>query len=51
MWKVRDSDLSGVTDHPEILAVFLSLFMKMPGQNLKLGHGRFLPYPFQFIIH
>jgi hypothetical protein len=24
---------------------------KMMGQYLKLGHDRFLPHPFQFIIH
>jgi hypothetical protein len=30
--------------------VFLSLSKLMLGQRLKLDYGRFLPYPFQFII-
>jgi hypothetical protein len=33
------------------VVVFLSPSRKMSGNILKLGHGRFLPYPFKFIIH
>jgi hypothetical protein len=35
----------------EVLRVLLSPSKQMLGKYLKLGHGRFLPYPFQFIIH
>jgi hypothetical protein len=31
--------------------VFLSRPRKMPRYHLKLGHGRFLPHPFQLFIH
>jgi hypothetical protein len=31
--------------------IFLSPSTKIPGQSLKLGHGRFLPHPLQFVIH
>jgi hypothetical protein len=33
------------------LVVFLSPSRQMPGYYLKLGHDRFLPHPFQFIVH
>jgi hypothetical protein len=33
------------------LMVFLSPLKKIPGYYLKLEHDRFLPHPFQFIIH
>jgi hypothetical protein len=34
-----------------VFMVFLSPSRQMLGQYLKLGHDRFLPHPFQFIVH
>jgi hypothetical protein len=34
----------------QVFVVFLGLSRQMPVQYLKLGHERFLPHPFQFII-
>jgi hypothetical protein len=31
--------------------VFLSPYREVLGQDFKLGHDRFFPYPFQFIIY
>jgi hypothetical protein len=37
----------------EVFVIFLSpsWYRRMPRQPHKLGHGRFLPHPFQFISH
>jgi hypothetical protein len=35
----------------EGFVVFLSPSRRIPGSTLKLGHGRFLPNPFQFICY
>jgi hypothetical protein len=35
----------------DVPVAFHSPSKQMPGQHLKLGHDRFIPYTFQFIIH
>jgi hypothetical protein len=48
--RVQISPLS-MTNLTRTFVVFFSPFRRMSGYTLKLGHDRFLPNPFQFIIH
>jgi hypothetical protein len=50
---IRNAPLSSLDGSPIVLVeVFHGLPSRiMPEYYLKLGHDRFLPYPFQFIVH
>jgi hypothetical protein len=47
--EVSGSNLGVETGYPNFFVVFLSCSRKMQGYYIKLGHDRFLPYPFQFM--
>jgi hypothetical protein len=47
--QIRDRKLTVVA---EVCRAFLSTSRKIPEEyTLKMGHDRFLPHPFQFIVH
>jgi hypothetical protein len=50
---VPGSNLESETGYPDqgSFVVFLSSSKRIPDSPVKLGHDRFLPNPFQFIVH